>query len=184
MDQEEFDAIKEQLKSGNNEYLKVLFEQYGAYCISNVQRKFNCDLEDAEDIFIDAILSFRDKCLRDKISYLTNARNYLYSTCLNMKRQKNYSIKRKKEKEHEVALYLYDENDDLLEFKEKLITLSMRSFNQLGESCQQILRYFYVYKHSMSEIAEKMQLANANTAKVTKARCYKKWLEIVKEGSE
>lgn len=180
MNQEDFSTLKEQLKSGQNDYLKVIFEEHGTYCISNIQRKFKCPLEDAEDILVDAILNFRDKILQEKITHITSIRNYIYTTCVNMKREKDYYTYKKKEKEHEVTLFLYDENDSFQEYKEELLTLSLDSFQKLGESCQQILRYFYIYKYSMTEIASKMGLSNANTATVTKARCYKKWLEIVK----
>ena len=181
MNQEEFSALKAQLKEGDNNYLKIIFEEHGAYCINNIQRKFKCPLEDAEDILVDAILNFRDKILQDKIEYITSIRNYVFTTCVNMKREKDYYTNKKREKEHEVTLFLYDENDEAQEYKEELLNLSLNSFKQLGESCQQILRYFYIYKYSMTEIATKMNLSNANSAKVTKARCYKKWLEIVKK---
>ncbi len=180
MSQEEFYVLLEQLKNGNNKYLKTIFEEHGAYCITNIQRKFKCPLEDAEDLLVDAILNFRDKILHNKITHITSIRNYIYTTCVNMKREKNYYANRRKEKEHEVKLFLYDEGDNTSEYKEQLLKLSLDSFKQLGEPCQQLLRYFYIYNNSMEEIAIKMNLANANSAKVTKARCYKKWLEIIK----
>jgi len=180
MNQKDFNTLLEQLKNGNNEYLKIIFEAHGAYCITNIQRKFKCPLEDAEDILVDAILNFRDKMLHNRINHITSIRNYIYTTCVNMKREKNYYANRKKEKEHEVKLFLYDENDSANDSKEQLLKRSLESFKQLGEPCQKILRYFYIYNNSMEEIALKMNLANANSAKVTKARCYKKWLEIIK----
>ncbi|MCF6298134.1 MAG: sigma-70 family RNA polymerase sigma factor [Flavobacteriaceae bacterium] len=184
MSQEEFYVLLEQLKNGNNEYLKIIFEEHGAYCISNIQRKFRCPLEDAEDLLVDAILNFRDKILQNKLTHITSIRNYIYTTCVNMKREKNYYTHRKKEKEHEVKLFLYSENDNTNEYKEELLKRSLDSFKQLGEPCQQILRYFYIYNNSMEEIAAKMNLLNANSAKVTKARCYKKWLEIIKKSKK
>ncbi|MEO1051377.1 MAG: sigma-70 family RNA polymerase sigma factor [Bacteroidota bacterium] len=181
MNQTEFDLIKTQFKHGDNRYLKTVFEEHGAYCISNIQRKFKCPLEDAEDILIDAILNFRKKVLQGKIERITSIRNYIYTTCVNMKREQDYYANRSRNKAHEVKVFLYDEHDDDNEYKEELLKQSLDSFRQLGESCQKILRYFYIYKYSMEEIAAKMQLSNANSAKVTKARCYKKWLEIVKK---
>ena len=180
MKREEFEELQAQLKRGDNSYLKIIFEECSVYCINNVQRKFKCPLEDAEDVLIDAILNFRDKILQGKITHITSIRNYIYTTCVNMKREKDYYSYKQKEKEQEVMLFLYDENDTLQEYKEELLDLSLDSFQKLGKSCQQILRYFYIYKYSMSEIAAKMGLSNANSTKVTKARCYKKWLEIVK----
>lgn len=181
MNQQEFEVIKEQLKSGDNDYLKVIFEEHGAYCISNVQRKFNCSLEDAEDLLIDSIINFRNKMLEGKISHLSSIRNYIYSTCVNMKREKDYYSNKRKEKEYEVKLFLYAENEEVYEVREELLQVSINSFQQLAEPCQRILRYFYIYRLSMAEIASKMNFSGANSAKVKKARCYKQWLEITKD---
>lgn len=181
MNQKELSILKSQLKQGNNDYLKFLFEQHGPYCISNIIRKFNCSLEDAEDLLIDAILNFRDKAISDKLSYLSSVRNYLYTTCINMKKEKDYYTFKKREKEAEVTLFLYDEEDELSEYNSELLQLSLESFKKLSESCQRILRLFYIQHNSMTEVAKKLGLANANSAKVKKARCHKKWLEIVKK---
>jgi len=181
MNQLEINLLKSELKSGNNEFLKSVFEEHGAYCLFNIMRKFGCPREDAEDLLIDAIINFRDKLLSGKIQYLTSVRNYLYTTCVNMKKEKDYYRKRQKEKAHEVEQYLYSDDHESNAHKEMLLKLAMESFRQLSEPCQQILRYFYIYKYSMEELAKRVGLANANSAKVTKARCYKKWLEIIKK---
>lgn len=180
MKQKEFDTLKEQLKVGDNQYLKIIFEEQGAYCIKNIQRKFNCNLADAEDLLIDSILNFRAKVLSGKIKQLTSVRNYLFTTCVNMQREKEYYAHKKQEKEYDVKLFLYDEIGADDSDNEELLHLSVSSFERLGNGCQEILRYFYIYKLSMKEIAAKMNLGDANAAKVKKARCYKKWLEIVK----
>jgi len=180
MKQKELDEIKEQFKNGDNSYLEVLFEEYGAYCVQNIRKKFRCSSEDAQDLMIDAILNFRDKLLLGKITYITSIRNYLYTTCVYMRQEHLYYYKRKKEQQQGVIMYLYDDDDNLQEYKEELINKALDAFNQLGEACQQILQYFYVDKMSMVEIAAKMKLLNANTAKGKKARCYKRWREKAK----
>lgn len=179
MKREEIQALRSELQQGNNDFLEIVFDKYGQYCIMNLIRKFGCTREDAEDIMVDAVLNFRDKLLAGKISYLSSVRNYLYATCINMKKERDYYLKRRKEKEHEVILYLYSDLDEMTAYKENLLNLSLKGFEQLSQSCQQILRYFYVNRYTMDKIAQKTGLANANSVKVTKARCYKKWLDFV-----
>ena len=53
----ELDIIIKELRSGNNDCLKLLFEKYSSYCISNLMRKYDCGTEDAEDIFLDSLFS-------------------------------------------------------------------------------------------------------------------------------
>lgn len=180
MDQLEFETVRQQLKSGDNQYLKVIFEKYGNYCLQNIMRKFNCSTADAEDILIDSIINFRDKILSGKLTKVTSVRNYLYTTCVNMKRERNYYAERIRSKEYEVKQHLYssvEKNED----NDELLRQSVSSFKQLGKSCQEILRYFYIYKLTMKEIADRMNLGSTNAAKVKKARCYKKWQESIKK---
>jgi len=179
MDQNELKILKSELQRGNNDYLESVFEEYGPYCISNIMKKFSCAREDAEDILVDSIINFRDKILAGKVTYLSNIRNYIYTTCVNMKKEKDYYARKQKEKEQEVILYLYSENEETKSYKEELLQISLQAFKELSDSCQRILRYFYIYKLTMEQIADELEYSSANTAKVTKARCYKKWLEIV-----
>lgn len=175
------EELKTQLLTGDNSVLKFIYETHGGYCVSNIQRKFKCPLEDAEDILVDAIINFRDKLLAGKINHITNIRNYIYTTCVNMKKQKDYYTNRARDKQYDVKLFLYDDSGEADEYKEELLNLSLSSFNELGSSCKQILRYFYIYKLSMAEISVRMKLSGANSANVKKTRCYKKWMEIIKK---
>jgi len=181
MDIQEIKRLRLQFQIGQNDYLKLIFEKHGSYCISNVMKKFKCPQEDAEDIMVDAIINFRDKVMKGKITHVTNIRNYIYTTCVNMMKEKSYYSKKKKEKEQEVMFSLYTDHSESIHYKEDLIQLSLQAFQKLGEQCQMILHYFYVSRCSMDEIAQELGFANANTAKVTKARCYKKWLQIIKK---
>jgi len=95
--------------------------------------------------------------------------------------RQNQTIKHKPD----IKLYLYDEDESKQESElSPLMKTSLKAFDQLGDSCQKILRYFYIYKMNMDEIALQMDLANANVAKVSKARCFKKWKTIIDEQRE
>ena len=179
MDQQEFRLLKQQLKSGENHYLKLFFEDYGPYCISNIQRKFGCSRADANGVFVESLINLRSKILSGKVIQLKSVRNYLYSTCVNMMKEHNHYAEKRVERAYEVRQFLYE--DDRSDAEDGLMDRCLRSFQQLGTSCQEILRYFYIYKLTMHEIADRMNLGNANSAKVKKARCYKKWLEAVKK---
>jgi len=179
MNQNELNILKFEIQQGNNDYLETIFEEYGPYCISNIMRKFSCSREDAEDLMVDSIINFRDKLLAGKVTYLSSVRNYLYTTCVNMKKDRDYYTRKQKEQEHEVILYLYSEDEKTKSYQEELLQISLQAFRQLSDSCQKILKHFYIDKFSMEQIAAELRFSNANSAKVTKARCYKKWLEIV-----
>ena len=63
----QFQDMIAQLRRGNNRPLKVLFETYADYCVAGLQRHTGCQREDAEDIFQDAVLQFRENALEDRI---------------------------------------------------------------------------------------------------------------------
>ena len=186
MGDQEFKDLVEQLKRGNNSSLRFIFEEHAEYCINNLQRKTGCSQEEAEDILMDAIINFREKAIAGKISYMTSIRNYIYTVCINMQRVKYQSRKRIEGKRDEVMMFFQSEDkhgfdpDEADEETGRLINLSMQAFRALGENCQKILHMFYVDEMNMTDIAEKLGLANANVAKTTKSRCYKKWMENVK----
>ena len=183
-----FAHIIEELKKGNNEPLKILFKEYGEYCTKNLQKKYKCPKEDAEDIFIEAVINFRHKAIHNEIRYPGNIRNYLYSTCCNMWLAKNYYDRRRQEAGLVAQELLFDHgtNDPIAlqeeaDENEKLLEISMEALNSMNEPCRKILQYFYMEGLTMKEIAEKLNLANSNVAKTLKSRCYKKLMEKVNE---
>jgi DNA-directed RNA polymerase specialized sigma24 family protein len=60
------------------------------------------------------------------------------------------------------------------------IEIINNSINQLGDTCRKILTYYYFDNLSMSDIAEKMGFANADTAKTKKYKCKKELDEKIK----
>lgn len=187
MNDKEFISLVEQLKNGDNRCLKFIFEEHSTFCIQNLLRNSSCTLQEAEDIFMDAVINFRDKAIAGKISYMTNIRNYIYTTCLNMQKVQFQTKKRMHSKQEEVLMYFQetsavdeDDNTSTLEFEELMMRISIEALHLLDERCQRLLKDFYVKGHKMSEIANNLGLANANVAKTVKSRCYKKWMEGVK----
>lgn len=173
--------LVQHLKRNDNTCLKTIFLEHGNYCTKNLIKKTNCSVEDADDIFIDAIINFRERLLCDKIEYLTNIRAYLFSTCYNM-----WLVKYRKSKQHEShaedirSFYKDSANTSDLD-KEELYTLANNAISTLGDKCQTIIRLFYLNKLTMTEIAEEMGFAGAGVAKTIKARCYKKLMEEAKK---
>lgn len=182
MKEEEFKKLVEELKNGNNQSLKVIFEDHSEFCIQNLLRRTTCSFTEAEDIFMDAVLNFREKIVNGKIRYITRIRNYIYTTCLNMYRVRYSQQVRALDKRDEVIMYFqgessYQEQDVSEDDHRK--DLVIRAFQNLDPRCQCILKSYYVNSRNMSEIAEQMGFTNANVAKTTKSRCYKRWMKEI-----
>ena len=180
------ERIVAELKQGNNEVLSEVFQKHGAYCINLLLKKTSCSKEDAEDILVEAVLSFREKILTGKIEYLTNIRNYLYGTCKNMWLHRYRHLKTKTEKEPEILQYFYDECSELLDIENasepnsELLKLTRVGLEQLKDKCKRIIELFYIREYSMTQIAEEMSFSSPDVAKTTKSRCFAKLMESVK----
>jgi RNA polymerase sigma factor (sigma-70 family) len=186
MESEDFRSLLSELTSGDNGKLKTIFEQHAVYCISKLQADHNCSRQDAEDIYTDAVLNFRDKVLLRKIDSILDLRAYLYGTCKNM-----LLVSVKKNQRVTIAAIeltnlngqhnhqsMQHENAD---YQEELLKLTEEALSTIPEPCRQILKLFYFDKLSLEEISLKLNLANANVAKVSKSRCFRKLMTIVKQ---
>ncbi|WP_456458455.1 RNA polymerase sigma factor [Reichenbachiella sp.] len=179
----DLNEIVQSLRKGDNSCLKIFFQEYGDYCTKNLIKKTSCTAEDADDIFVDAIINLRERLLAGKVSYLTNTKGYLYSTCYNM-----WLVKYRKHKVHEAHAEdiknFYDEPSLPYADQEELLNLVTYAINTLGDKCQNIIKLFYLNKLTMEEIASEMGFASAGVAKTIKGRCYKKLIEEVRKQTE
>ena len=182
MKQQELTQIIGELKNGNNRILKEILSECGQYCIDNLQRRTTCSEQDAEDILMDAILNFREKALAGKLEYLTSFRNYIYTTCYNMWLVRYEKEKSARKKQPVVERYFYEAAEEIgeisaAEYKEEMLNISNKALEMLDEKCRTIIKYFYLQKMKMDEIAKAMGFSGAAVAKTTKSRCFKKLVE-------
>lgn len=142
----------------------------------------SASLTEAEDIFIEAVMNFREKLLGDKIDTLVSERAYIYKTCYNMYLVQIEKEKRWSKKANDIE-FIYYSSDYQTEsgFDQNLLDATKSAWNQLSEKCKDIISHFYVDKIRMDEIAKLMGLNSADVAKSTKARCYKKFKELAFE---
>ena len=173
-----FEEMVESFQKNDNEAFEYIYNTCGAFCINTLVSKRNCAREDAKDFFVDAVLIFRDKLISNEIEYLTNLKSYIFRICEN-----NYLAQMKKEasnqsKSDEIVERFYEEKQEVNPLFGKAAKFS---WSQLSEKCKDIIYLFYVESISMEDIAKQLNLANADTAKSTKSRCYKKYVSVARE---
>ncbi|MBL6446450.1 sigma-70 family RNA polymerase sigma factor [Fulvivirga sp. 29W222] len=182
------DQIILRLKQDDSSCLEDLVVAYKSYCVNGLKKKTKCSDEEAEDLFIDALLELRDKVLSDKLDHLLNAKSYIFGICYNKwlsaQRLKNKTIFTSIDAEGYYQQYLKDDSSlDLedLEYKMQLLNITNRALGTIGEKCYKLIKYFYIEKRSMEDIANIMGFASADVAKTSKSRCFKKLVEKTKE---
>ncbi len=167
------------LKKGNNDILKTFYEQFANYCKQRLTNENRCSREDAEDIFIESLMNLREKLINGKVKSIANVKSYLYNTCHNMLlvRLEQEAKHQKYASDLERFYYESEYNREGMEYDPELMNITKKSWDLLPERCKDILHLYYVDKVCMKEIAGLMDLSNADVAKTTKSRCYKKWIE-------
>jgi RNA polymerase sigma factor (sigma-70 family) len=155
--------IVDRIKKGDESALDFLYKKHYRMMLKLVLKNSGTE-DEAKDIFQDALIVFWEKVVQDKLVLTSKLSTYLYSICQNLWRKE---LERKSKLSHdpiERAEYVDPDRQERIDIINKCIA-------QLGESCRQILLYYYFDRLSMSDIAEKMGFANADTAKTKKYKC-------------
>jgi DNA-directed RNA polymerase specialized sigma24 family protein len=182
-----FQRLKQQIINNDDRGLRTVFEQGADYCIRTLLKKTNCDPADAEDIFMDALLIFRENICSGRLTELTNLRTYLFGICWNRWRDLHRAEGRRQRARDEMYHQLErlldqegeswtpDEQERLQQQAERQLGIALKMLEQLGDKCRQLWTFIEHGEGKEAEGARLLGLANANVVKVTKHRCYQKW---------
>ena len=129
--------------------------------------------EEAKDIYQDALIVFWQKVMSGNLVLTSKISTYLYSICLNLWRKELDRKSRITREEKDTPQYMDYEREE----RKKIIN---QCISELGETCRKILTYFYFDGMSMSDIAERLDFANTDTAKTKKYKCKKRLDNLVR----
>lgn len=181
------DELREALMRGSQEPMRFVFEETYRYCTRTMVKKSGCSAEDAEDVYMDALLIFRENLVSGKLKELTNLKTYVFGICWNLWRDLLRARERWTREENEVERQMWllsAAGDQPLEPTEAdLVRVQIRrvtqALNQLGDTCRQLLTLVYAEERSHREVAHILGLASAEVVKVTRHRCYQQWIRLV-----
>ncbi|MES2386940.1 MAG: sigma-70 family RNA polymerase sigma factor [Bacteroidota bacterium] len=155
--------IISRIKKGDESAIDWLYRKHYRMMLKMITRNSGTE-DEAKDIFQDALIVFWEKVIADKLTLTSKISTYLYSICQNLWRKE---LDRKGKFSSEEA----DKPDFTDPDRQERIDIINKCIAALGESCRLILMYYYFDNLSMNDIAEKMGLANADTAKTKKYKC-------------
>lgn len=164
--------ILARLKQGDENTLDLLYKTHYRMMIKLIIKN-NGTEEEAKDIYQESLIVLWQKAKDDNFILTSKISTYLYSICLNLWRKE---LERKKRFSYEVK-----EGSDIMDMdRDERIKIINMCIQKLGETCRDVLTYYYFDRLSMVEIAEKMGFANADTSKTKKYRCKKELDQLVK----
>lgn len=157
--------ILERIKTGDEAALDFLYKKNYRMMVKMIIKN-NGSEEEAKDVYQEALIVLWQKVLTSDFVLTSKISTYLYSICQNLWR-----------KELERKSRLSNEESDKGEIfdidKKERIEIINQCIRDLGDTCRNILTYYYFDKLSMNDIAEKMGFANSDTAKTKKYKCKK-----------
>ncbi|MEP4532711.1 MAG: sigma-70 family RNA polymerase sigma factor [Cyclobacteriaceae bacterium] len=173
----ELDLVKA-LASGDQKALSEIYESNYSY-IEKMILKNSGDVEDAKDIYQDAMLVFYKNAVKPEFRLTSTIKTYLYGISWRLWMKK---LSQKKELTISHKEEYIDAFDFELVSKDADDTLN-RIVNMLrehGKNCLEIMERFYFSKQSFDEIAEVLGYASGQVVREQKYRCIKRVREGIK----
>ncbi|TAH24695.1 MAG: sigma-70 family RNA polymerase sigma factor [Cytophagales bacterium] len=164
--------IIEGIRKGDEKLIDFLYKKNYKMMV-NLIVKNNGSEEEARDIYQEALIILWQKAKSDDFVLSSKISTYLYSVCMNLWRKELERKSRHTNDAIEKGEYL--DND-----KNESARIIHECINSLGDTCKQILMYYYFDEMSMNDIAEKLGFANADTAKTRKYKCKQELDKLVK----
>jgi len=147
--------------------------------ITNLIRQNGGSLDDAQDVFQDALIVIYKKCQSADFKLSSKFYTLLYGICRNL--WGNQLQKKSRSELRIIDDYQYESIPDLSaaigETEEQ--RLFWDAFQQLGPDCQQILKLFFA-KVKMEAITKKLSLSSVGYAKKKKFQCKERLVKLVR----
>lgn len=172
------------IRNGDDRALQRLYAEHRESFMQWFQRSYGLSDEDSKDLFQHAIVVFYSNLRSGKIvSLKSSPKTYLYGIGKNLARE----WKRKTTQESTAISKLLEqqfEGHQSTEEKARYESNVRRMYlalNRLGDPCKSILKFFYLDRQSMENIAVLLGFKNAETVKSKKYKCLKRLKSIVQK---
>ena len=164
--------ILARIEKGDETALEYLYQKYYRMMIKLVISNSGTEYE-ARDIYQEALIVLWQKAVSGNLVLTSKLSTYLYSICQNLWRKE---LDRKSRHSNETP----DRTEYMEHDRDERVRIIRDCIEQLGETCQKVLTYYYFDGMSMNDIAEKLNFSNTDTAKTKKYKCKKRLDQLVK----
>jgi RNA polymerase sigma factor (sigma-70 family) len=160
------------IEKGDETALEYLYQKYYRMMIKLVTSNSGTEYE-ARDIYQEALIVLWQKAVSGNLVLTSKLSTYLYSICQNLWRKE---LDRKSRHSNETP-----DRTEYIEYdRDERVRIIRDCIEQLGDTCQKVLTYYYFDGMSMNDIAEKLNFSNTDTAKTKKYKCKKRLDQLVK----
>lgn len=176
-------AIIESIRLGKDEKAIASLYDISFKKIREYVRKNSGNLEDAEDLFQDAILVLFKLIQAGKYDLKYDLDGFLYTVSRNLWINK---VKRDAKKSALPDGYDVSSNEHIYEkvLDKERSELIMNTFSRIGDKCKEILTHVVYFDFSMKDVCEKLGYPNENAAKTQHYKCKQKLIDLVGKSGE
>lgn len=147
--------------------------------VANFVRKQNGTLDDAKDVFHDALIIFYEKKIDECLEVRLTDEAYVFGIVKHLWIKKARANQRVLLTEHESLITLPDD------FEPNGQSISILSFlRSTGEKCMALLQAFYYEKKPLDVISSAFGFSSVRSATVQKYKCLEKVRDLVKSKSK
>lgn len=169
------------LRTGDAHLLKEIYSRFFSGIKHMIQTNGG-SLDDAKDIFQDALMVVYRQSLRSDFTLTVAFYTYLYSVCRNLwlKQLRNRSTKG--EVEISETMDLIEEGLQEAVTQNEQYKLYQDNFRKLGDECQKLLRLF-MESRSVKEMMATLEYSSESYTKKRKFQCKEKLISLIKVDS-
>jgi len=167
------EEILKRIQKGDQTMIELLYKKNFRMVVNYIQKNSGTE-EEAKDIFQESIVVFWQKAGSGNLIMTSKISTYIFSISQNLWRKE---LDRKGRNSGEMV-----ELSEVMEHdKEEKIKIIHESLRQIGDTCRDILVYYYFEDRSMNDIAEIMGFANSDTVKSKKYKCKQELDKYIRE---
>ncbi len=164
-------ALLKGLANNDSKAVETLYKSHFGM-IQHFVTNNNGSLDDARDIFQEAMITLYEKVQTDSFSLTCQIKTYLFSICKHLwlkrlQQMGRYSTPLSTEEESVSVEMDMDESAK----KDAAFAIMDRALNSLGEPCKSLLEGYYLNKKDMQALAAEFGYTNSDNAKNQKYKC-------------
>jgi len=164
-------ALLKGLANNDSKAVETLYKSHFGM-IQHFVTNNNGSLDDARDIFQEAMIALYEKAQSDNFVLTCQIKTYVYSICrrLWLKRLQQQGRYSQSVENLEETVGVEEEIEEH-EKRNAAFAIMDRAMGSLGEPCKSLLEGYYIQKKDMQQLAEMFGYTNADNAKNQKYKC-------------
>ncbi len=169
------------IRSGDEKFLRNLYEEHRDAFITWVSRYYKCPDDLAADVYQQSFTTLFFNVKEGKLVKLNSSlKTYLFAIGKNLLRD-HFKVAKRRQELLEVALESGELDYDIMQQYEQseMKAIVVRLLEQIGEPCRTVLELFYLKNFAMEAIAHRMQYKSEQIAAKRKHICLRQMRSLL-----